>query len=78
MSPETAGKWLLILGLGIMLLGGLVWLLGRVWPGLSSFPGTIRFQSAGGAVTCVIPILASIVLSIILTVLLNLAAKWLK
>jgi hypothetical protein len=76
MSLETAGKWLLIIGLGLALLGGLVWLLGRLWPGLSNFPGTLRLQAGG--MTCVIPLLASILLSILLTVLLNLAAKLIK
>jgi hypothetical protein len=73
LNLETAGKWLLILGVGVALSGGLIWLLGRVWSGLSNFPGTLRFQ-LGGA-TCVIPLLASILLSVVLTVLLNLAAK---
>lgn len=73
MNLEALGKWLLVAGLVVALLGGLVWLLGRVWPGLANFPGTLRFQ-LGGA-TCVIPLLASILLSVVLTVLLNLAAK---
>jgi hypothetical protein len=76
MNLEAAGKWLLILGLGLAAAGGLVWLLGRVWPGMSNLPGTIRLQVGG--ITCVIPLLASIVLSVALTVLLNLAAKLLK
>ena len=76
MNFESAGKWLLIVGLGLAFLGGLIWLLGRVWPGLSNFPGTLRFQTAG--VTCVIPLLASLILSVVLTVLLNLAAKLFK
>ncbi len=76
MNLEIAGRWLLIVGLGLALLGGLVWLLGRVWPGLANLPGTIRFQAAG--ITCIIPLLASIVLSVVLTVLLNLAAKLIK
>jgi hypothetical protein len=76
MNLEVAGKWLLVLGIGLALLGGLVWLLGRLWPGLANFPGTIRIQASG--MTCLIPILASIVLSILLTVLLNIAAKLFK
>ncbi len=73
---ESIGRWLVIAGIGLVLLGGLIWLLARVFPNLSQFPGTIRFQGAG--VTCVIPLLASIILSILLTILLNVAARFFK
>jgi hypothetical protein len=43
---------------------------------MTDLPGTIRWQ--GNGVTCVFPILASIVLSIVLTVVLNLLARLLK
>jgi hypothetical protein len=73
---ETIGRWLVIAGLSLALLGGAVWLLARVFPGLSQLPGTIRFQSGG--LTCVFPLLASIVLSIVLTILLNLLARFFR
>jgi hypothetical protein len=73
---ETIGRWLVIAGLSLALLGGAVWLLARVFPGLSQLPGTIRFQSGG--FTCVFPLLASIVLSIVLTILLNLLARFFR
>lgn len=73
MNLDTAGKWLLLLGLGIALLGGLIWLLGRAWPGLANLPGTLKIQT--GSLTCFFPILASIVLSIVLTVVLNILAR---
>lgn len=70
---EAIGRWLLIAGVGLAFLGGLIWLLARAFPNLTQFPGTIRVQGAG--VTCVIPLLASIVLSILLTILLNVIAR---
>ena len=73
MNLDVLGKWLLIAGVALALLGGLVWLLGRIWPGLSDLPGTIRVQSGG--LTCVVPLLVSIVLSVLLTVGLNLIAR---
>ena len=76
MNFEGVGRLLLIAGLGLALLGGLIWLMARFLPGLSQFPGTIKFQAAG--LTCVFPLLASILLSVILTVLLNLAARFLN
>jgi hypothetical protein len=73
---ETIGRWLLIAGIGLAVLGGLVWLLAKVFPNLSQFPGTIRIEGAG--VTCVFPLLASIVLSILLSILLNVIARIIK
>lgn len=73
-SLENLGKILMVLGVGVILLGGILWLAGRLW-GNQSLPGTLRFDFPGGS--CIIPILASIVLSLVLTVILNLAARWL-
>ena len=69
MNLENVGKWLVLVGLALALVGGLIWLLGRYVPGLNQLPGTIRFQSGG--LTCVFPLLASIVISVLLTVVLN-------
>jgi len=73
---ETVGRWLLIAGLAIVLVGGAIWLLGRFFPNLGDLPGTLRIQGSG--FTCIIPILGSIILSVVLTILLNLLAKLLK
>lgn len=73
-SFETLGKVLVIIGVGVVILGGILWLAGRLL-GNQSMPGTLRFDFPGGS--CVIPILASIVISIVLTVVLNLLARWL-
>ncbi|MEA4908091.1 MAG: DUF2905 domain-containing protein [Chloroflexi bacterium] len=72
---DAIGKWLIIAGLVLAVTGGIVWLLGRL-PGLTQLPGTLRIEGQG--VTCVFPILASIVLSIVLTVILNLVARLLN
>lgn len=73
---DRIGLWLIAIGAGLALVGGLIWLLGRLFPNLSQFPGTIRIQGAG--FTCVFPLLASIVLSILLTILLNVIARFLN
>ncbi len=73
---ETIGRWLLIAGVVLAVVGGVIWLLARFFPNLSQFPGTIRIQGAG--VTCLFPLLASIVLSILLTILLNVIARIIK
>jgi hypothetical protein len=69
------GRWIMIAGAVLVVVGGIVWLLGRV-PGLSKLPGTIRIETSG--ITCVFPLLASIVVSILLTVILNLVVKLLN
>jgi hypothetical protein len=65
---ETIGKSLVVIGAGLVLLGGLVWLLSKV-PFLGRLPGDIRIERPG--VTCLIPLASSIVISILLTILLN-------
>ncbi len=73
-SLIAIGRWLFYGGVFLALLGGSIWLLARIFPGLSQLPGTIRIQTGG--VTCVFPVLASILLSILLTVILNLIARF--
>jgi len=65
----------MIAGITLAVTGGLVYGLGK-FSGLTDLPGTLRLQSNG--LTCVFPILASIILSIVLTVVLNLLARLLK
>ncbi len=72
---EILARWLVIIGIGIAVLGGILWLVSRI-PGLSSLPGTIKIEGSG--FTCVIPLLAMIVISVVLTLLLNLVARWFK
>ena len=68
----TLGRWLVILGLVIVVIGGLVWLLSRI-PGLKELPGTLQINLGG--LTCIVPILASILLSILLTIVLNIVLR---
>jgi hypothetical protein len=71
---DVVGRWLVFLGLGFVVLGGIIWLLARFFPSMSQFPGTIRIQGAN--FTCVVPLLASIILSILLTIVLNVLARF--
>ncbi|MFN3762742.1 MAG: DUF2905 family protein [Anaerolineae bacterium] len=72
---EWLGKWMVFLGLVLAAMGGLVWLMGR-FAGMGDFPGTLRIERPG--FTCVIPILGSIILSLLLTVILNIVVRLLK
>jgi hypothetical protein len=62
-------------GLGIAVVGGLIWWLGRI-TGWKEFPGTIKIQGQG--YSCIFPLLGSIILSIVLTVVLNLMIRLLN
>lgn len=75
MDLGTLGKWMLILGLALAAIGGLVWLLGRI-PFLGNLPGDIRIQTENFG--CFIPLGSMLLLSLILTVLLNIAARLLN
>lgn len=71
---ENLGKLLVVLGVVVVIVGGILWLVGRL-SGSQVLPGTLRIEIPGGS--CVIPILASLVISVVLTLVLNLLARWL-
>ena len=66
----------------LLILAGLLLLaVGLVWPwisklGLGRLPGDIRIERPG--FTCLVPLASSILLSLLLTVLLNVIARLLK
>jgi hypothetical protein len=74
-SMSILARWLVITGLGLVALGGLLWLVSRI-PGLENLPGTIRIEGKG--FTCIFPLLASIVLSLLLTIALNIIGRLLN
>ena len=57
------------IGIGFILIGGLIWAFSRIGLPLGRLPGDIRIQT--GSLTCLIPLATSILLSIILTIALN-------
>ncbi|PSQ51830.1 MAG: DUF2905 domain-containing protein [Bacteroidetes bacterium QH_10_64_37] len=72
MNTTDIGRLLLYLGLGLVLLGGLVVLLGRVID-LGNLPGDLVYE--GDNVRVYVPVATMIVLSLVLTLLLNLALR---
>ena len=72
LNLELIGRWLIIFGISIALVGGVLWLIGRI-PGLQNLPGTIKIETSG--LTCLIPLLASILISVVLTVVVNLIIR---
>lgn len=67
---------LIILGLVLLVIGGLLYILTRVGIPLGRLPGDIRIQTKN--VTCVFPLVTSILLSIVLTIVLNLIVRYLN
>jgi hypothetical protein len=72
MSFGDMGKWLVIAGLGLALLGGVMWLLGRI-PFFGNLPGDIRVQTQN--FSCFFPLASMIVLSILATIVLNIIIR---
>lgn len=72
MTSGTLGRGLIYLGLGLVALGGLVVLLGRVID-LGNLPGDLVYE--GENVRVYVPIATMLVLSVVLTLLLNLALR---
>jgi hypothetical protein len=67
------GKTLVILGLGLALIGALVLLLEKAGISLGQLPGDLRIEGKRGGFY--FPIVTCIVLSVLLSLLLNLLGK---
>jgi hypothetical protein len=70
------GRILVLVGGVLLVAGGLIILLPRLGLPLGRLPGDLRFET--GQFTCLIPLATSIILSIVLTVGLNLLVRFLK
>ena len=68
----TMGRLLVVIGVALALLGGLLWLFSKV-DFLGRLPGDIRIERSGS--TCLIPLASSIILSVLLTLLLNVIVR---
>jgi hypothetical protein len=69
-------RFLVILGIIFLISGGLVYLASRMGLQLGNLPGNIRIQ--GENFTCVFALGASILLSILLTIGLNIFARFMN
>jgi hypothetical protein len=69
-SSTMIGKWILILGVVLIVVGVAVWLIESLGLPLGRLPGDIQMRGKGWSFS--FPIVTSIVVSIVLTSLLNL------
>jgi hypothetical protein len=67
---STLGKWIVVVGIGLVVVGGVVWLAGRAGIPIGRLPGDIRIER--GPFTAYFPCATSILVSLGLTLLLNL------
>jgi hypothetical protein len=65
-GPQQVGKWLILMGITIVLAGGLIMILGRA--GLFKLPGDLVLGSKNWRIF--LPIASCILISIVLTVIL--------
>jgi hypothetical protein len=70
---STIGRWLLLLGLIVAAAGGVLWLAARLGFPLGRLPGDLRFEREG--FTCFLPLASSILISLLLTLAINLIAR---
>lgn len=75
MDLQAFGRILLVGGIAVALLGGLLMLLARIafFSRLGNLPGDIRIEGQG--FSCFIPIVSMLVLSVALTVILNIVIR---
>lgn len=66
------GKWIVLTGAVLLVVGGLIWLMGKV-PLLGRLPGDIRIER--GNMSCFFPLTTMIILSVVLTVILNIVLR---
>jgi hypothetical protein len=69
----TVAKWVVVIGIGIVLLGGALWVVGRLGLPVGRLPGDIRVERPGFSLY--MPCATSIILSLVLTVALNVIAR---
>lgn len=67
MDLQGIGKLLALMGVGLVVLGLLVWAGGRL--GLGSLPGDLRISSESWG--CYVPIASMLILSVLLTIVVN-------
>jgi hypothetical protein len=78
MDMQNIGRLLLIIGITVAVIGGIILLLGRFLPtnAAGDLPGTIRVET--GNISCVIPILASLLISVVGTIVLNIIIRFIN
>ncbi len=70
---ESLGRYLVLGGIILILVGGSIYVGGRLGLPLGGLPGDIRIEGKGGSVY--FPVVTSIVISLVLTIVLNIILR---
>ncbi len=75
MDLQSIGRWLLIIGISLAAIGAALLLLGRLpfIQSLGRLPGDIRIEGQG--FTCLVPVVSMILLSVFITIILNIVIR---
>jgi hypothetical protein len=73
-DTTTIGKWLVVAGFVVIVIGGVFWLVGRFGLPLGRLPGDIRIE--GKNFSFYFPITTSILVSILLTLAFNIIVRF--
>lgn len=76
MDMVPVARFIILTGVVLILIGGLVYLVGRLGLPLGRLPGDIRIEREG--FTCFFPLATMILLSVLLTILLNVIVRFLN
>ncbi len=74
MDLQTLGKFVVLMGISLAIVGVALWFGGRL--GLGSLPGDLKLSGEGWS--CFAPIATSIVLSLLLTLVLNVILRFFR
>ena len=73
---ETIARYLMLAGIGLFLIGGGMFLAAKFGIPLGRLPGDIRVEGQNGSFY--FPVTSSILVSVILTILLNIVSRFLN
>jgi hypothetical protein len=68
------GRIIVGLGVALLIVGGAIWVGGRM--GLGALPGDLKFGGQAQGWSCFVPITTSILISLLLTIVLNLVLRF--
>lgn len=69
-------RWMIVIGLSIAGMGALIWVIGRIGLPFGKLPGDIFVQ--GENVSCFFPLASMLILSLLLTLILNVLLRLLN
>lgn len=73
---EGLAKIIILVGLAIVVIGALIWVLGKTGIPFGSLPGDIKIERKG--FSFYFPVVTSIILSILLTIIINLIVRFFR